>query len=259
MIKCPACNSKQTVAHSDPGHGGVAYLCLSCHQVFSALSRHRSGKVLLGIVGTIVFLSPMLLYLPMKAMLGLLSDTDNASVDTIVVLGRGPNSLTDRALVAAQYWQDNQSANIFVSGMMDAPVIIDDLQAMGVPATQISGERCSESTWENALFSDALLQPSVNDRILLITDEPHMVRSVWVFKGFGFKQVKPYVVEQNPLVSLSRQRAYRMIREYAALVKYGVLGRYSPATPEQHRQAEATAKFRVEDWNCYLPPTEGAD
>ncbi|MEO1067564.1 MAG: YdcF family protein [Cyanobacteria bacterium J06638_6] len=206
-----------------------------------------------------MLLSPLLLYLPMKAMLGLFSAADNASVDTIVVLGRGPNSLTDRAFVAAQYWQDNQDANIFVSGMMDAPVIMDTLQEMGVPATQISGERCSESTWENALFSDALLQPSVNDRILLITDEPHMLRSIWVFKGFGFKQVEPYVVEQNPIFSLSLKRAYRMIREYAALVKYGVLGRYTPATPEQHRQAEAAAKFRVEDWNCYLPATESTD
>ncbi|MBE9136066.1 YdcF family protein [Nodosilinea sp. LEGE 07088] len=195
----------------------------------------------------------------MKGMLSLFVEADDAPVDTIVVLGRGPNDLADRALAAAQYWQDNQSANIFVSGMMDAPVIIDVLQEMGIPATQISGERCSESTWENALFSDALLQPSANDRILLITDEPHMLRSVWVFKGFGFKQVEPYVVEQHPVISLSPKRAYRMLREYAALAKYGVLGRYFPTTPEQHLKAEAAANFRVEDWNCYLPATQSTD
>jgi uncharacterized SAM-binding protein YcdF (DUF218 family) len=193
-----------------------------------------------------------MLHWPMQGLIFLLPKQANRPVDKIVILGRGPESQASRALSAAEYWQKHQNSEIFVSGMTDAPPIIKMLTEMGVDESKISGERCSQSTWENGLFSDILLNGDETQRILLVTDNSHMVRAVQVFKGFGFEEVEPYPTEPRLRASFSLPWMQKLLREYAALVGYGLSGKYGEEAPQQKQRSEAEAYQKLDDWGCHL-------
>ncbi|TVQ15984.1 MAG: YdcF family protein, partial [Leptolyngbya sp. DLM2.Bin15] len=137
-----------------------------------------------GILLLIPFLSP----LPLRGLSRLLPRSEVGLDQTLVILGRGPERQADFALAAANFWVDHPNLDIFVSGMTDAPEIMRLLKEMGVPETQITGERCSQTTWENGLFSELLLLGAgEGKRIILVTDDLHITRAFLVFRGFGFK------------------------------------------------------------------------
>jgi uncharacterized SAM-binding protein YcdF (DUF218 family) len=199
----------------------------------------------------VLLLLGLLTPLPLQFLVRLLPDSNMESVDSIVVLGRGPESQLDRALTVAQYWKDHPTAAIFVSGMTDAPEIIGVLEQQGIPESRIRGERCSQSTWENGLFTEYLLDADTAKQIVLITDSPHMVRATWVFQGFGF-EVVPYPLSSEQTSFFSLKQAQTIIREYIALIFYGFSGKFSPEPADQKQKSETQAKYKIDNWGCYL-------
>jgi uncharacterized SAM-binding protein YcdF (DUF218 family) len=232
-VKCPACQSDSVIQNESGRKGTKTFYCLTCETSFAAQSVLRPPKIVAGIVVAALVIVPFVLHWPMRLLLKGVSPPQDQPIDTIVVLGRGPKSQGSRALAAAQLWQDNQTANIFVSGMTDAPEIMQLLAEMGVPKTQIKGERCSQSTWENGLFSALLLNPDASQRILLVTDAPHLLRATWVFNSFGFEEVVPYPTEPNLDALFSVNRFNLLLREYAALIAYQISGKYQPQSPTE--------------------------
>ncbi len=118
------------------------------------------------------------------------------------------------------------------------------LEAAGVTGEAIAGEPCSATTNENALFTAALLQPQSIKQLILVTDPPHMARSQLTFRSLGF-EVIPH---PSPVPSSLnfKQRQFIVIREWAGLITYGVLGRYfarsadAPAFSAQVMDGSAT-------------------
>ncbi|NJN88434.1 MAG: DUF218 domain-containing protein [Leptolyngbyaceae cyanobacterium SL_7_1] len=160
-----------------------------------------------------------------RLLVSLIPSDRGGSADAIVVLGRGGELRQDRVNVASQLWEDGRAPRIFASGWGDAHAIADELKQRGVPESVIDGEPCSRTTEENALFTAALLQPQGVKRILLVTDAPHMLRSLLTFRSLGF-EVVPH---PNSLPKISkRQRGFLIYREYFGLLSYGVLGRFTP-------------------------------
>ncbi|MGF1523919.1 MAG: YdcF family protein [Leptolyngbyaceae cyanobacterium] len=185
------------------------------------LKHLRSG--LLG-TGILILLSPLLLELSMRFWLGLLPKVQDTAASSILILGRGVDSQRQRALVGAQLWNEARSQSIFVSGMTDAPEIMKTLKQVGVPEARVRGERCSKTTWENGLFSQILLRAQAGNRIVLVTDELHMVRAFLVFRGFDFDvTTHPIAHESTPLFSLKRWRI--LLREHVALLAYAARGK----------------------------------
>lgn len=133
------------------------------------------------------------------------------SVDAIVILGRGRALRMERARVATQLWQAKRAPVIFVSGRGDALPIIELLIAQGVPKNIIDGENCSLTTKENAIFSAAILQQRNIQRILLISDPPHMWRSLIEFRAYGFTVIPR--TSQLPDEWNLPQTAYVALRE----------------------------------------------
>jgi uncharacterized SAM-binding protein YcdF (DUF218 family) len=250
-MKCPKCNSKSIVNHKI-SQRKFAFYCLSCSEIFTPNFFWKQPALIVGLIASALLLSPLLLALPMQGLMALVSRDSGQSADTLVILGRGPGSLQERAYEAAWYWQQHPSVDIFVSGMTDAPEMIEILRQQGVPGSQIGGERCSQTTWENGLFTEYLIDSEQADRILLMTDSPHMVRSVWVFKGFGFKAIAPYPVGSELKPSLSFDKISRLLREYAALIAYGFSGKYQPEPAAQKQESEAEAQRKLDDWGCGL-------
>jgi uncharacterized SAM-binding protein YcdF (DUF218 family) len=250
-MQCPKCKSKAIVKHNISQHKSGFY-CSSCHHIFAMRFLRQRSTYCAGFFLSVLFLSPLILTLPMQSLLTLLSKENDPSADTLVILGRGPATLEERAYEAAFYWQQHPTVDIFVSGMTDAPEMIKILQQQGVPASNLRGERCSQTTWENGLFTEYLLNAEEANHVLLMTDPPHMARSVWVFEGFGFETVTPYPVGRELELSFSFTQAQRLLREYAALVAYGVSGKYNPEPLAQRQQSEAEAQRKLDDWNCAL-------
>jgi uncharacterized SAM-binding protein YcdF (DUF218 family) len=194
--------------------------------------RHRKTISLMGMALLIAYLlapTPWAIALGNRGLTSLIPEDPGTAAEAIVVLGRGAAFRPDRVQVATELWQKQRSPLIFVSGSGDAIEIVEMLRQKGIPEQGLEGEPCSRTTEENAQYTAAILQPQGMRRIVLVTDPPHMLRSLLTFRSFGF-DVLPH---SNPLPStISRQnRGLLVVREYVGLLAYGLRGRFFPRTP----------------------------
>lgn len=181
----------------------------------------------LGVILLITYLlgsTPVVANLSGQGLAALIPSDTGETADAIVVLGRGKELRPSRAKVAADLWQQGRAPQIFASGRGDAIEIGQLLEKKGVSASSIDGEPCSATTNENAEFTASILQPQGVKRIILVTDPPHMMRSVLTFQSLGF-QVVPH---SSPIpAGFSRKReTFLVFREWAGLLTYGMMGRY---------------------------------
>ncbi len=188
--------------------------------------RQLSG--LSAIVLLIYFIAtlPPAFALAYQGLVGFLPVDSGATVDAIVVLGRGEEFTGSRVEVTAELWQANRASLIFASGRGDAPQIIQMLRARGIPQRVLEDENCSQTTEENARFTAAILQPQASQRILLVTDPPHMLRSLLTFRSLGFVVV-PHLSQLPPNLAFGR-KALIVYYEYLGLVSYSFKGRFFP-------------------------------
>ncbi len=155
--------------------------------------------------------------------------------DAIVVLGRGTVFRDSRVEVAANLWQSQRAPLIFASGAGDGSQIVNKLKQIGIPTEALKEEHCSRTTKENALFTASVLQPQGVNRIILVTDPPHMLRSLLTFRNVGF-EVIPH---KSPVPHLTQTRkAMLMLYEYMGLVKYGLGGELVPQNMAKQKQQQ---------------------
>lgn len=174
-------------------------------------------------------------------------------VAAIVILGRGEDLRPLRVEVVQKQWQAKRATKIFASGMMDATEIMEQLKDNGVPQQVMSGETCSRSTEENAIFTSAILNSQKNQRILLVTDQPHMLRSLLTFQSFGFTVVPhPSLL---PSQWSSRKRIFLIVREYMGLAHYALVGRFKPRPLEQLKQPPTEIMDKLATWKCHIQKT----
>lgn len=195
--------------------------------------RWKRQVTLVGILLVLLYglgLSPVGGKLGSKSLTMLIPEDMGQPADAIVILGRGGNFRSSRVQVAADLWQQQRAPLIFASGRGDAIEIGQMLEAAGVPSDAIDGEPCSATTNENALFTAALLQPEGVKRLILVTDSPHMARSQLTFRSLGF-EIIPHPSPLPGNLNAERQR-FLVIREWAGLIGYGVLGRYFARSTE---------------------------
>ena len=170
------------------------------------------------------------------------------STDAIVVLGRGEELRDRRIEVATQLWRAKRAPVIFSSGMMDAHLMTEQFQGLGIPATQVGGESCSQSTAENGRYTAAVLYPKGVRKILLLTDPPHLWRSLLVFRSFGFSVI-PHPIPLPEQWNSVQQISF-ILREYLGLLHYSTTGQFNqrPTAELEHPSAAIGQKFT--DWNC---------
>lgn len=158
-----------------------------------------------------------------KALIAFLPTDSGTVADSIVILGRGSNLQEDRVRVAAELWQAKRAPMIFVSGKGEARSLIRQLGRKGIPDQVLDGENCSATTLENAIFTAAILQPQGIRRILLVTDPQHMLRSLLVFRAYGFT-VFPKTSPLPPYFGGFKVKASLTLREWVGLISYSLRG-----------------------------------
>ncbi|MEO0757341.1 MAG: YdcF family protein [Cyanobacteria bacterium J06648_16] len=144
--------------------------------------------------------------------------------DAIVILGRGHELREMRTAVAADLLAAGRAPRVFVSGGGDAPNIVELLREEGANPAAVDGENCSRTTKENALYTAQILKPQGVERIILVTDAPHTLRSHLTFRNVGF-EVIPHPSPFPPGFSRYSKQVIGL-RETAGFVAYGLLGRY---------------------------------
>lgn len=180
-----------------------------------------------------------------KGLVAFLPPDPGVTADAIVILGRGGWLRHSRVEVAAQLWKAHRAPIIFASGSGDGSEIAQMLRAEGIPKPALAQESCSRTTEENALFTASILQPQGVKRILLVTDPPHMLRSLLTFRSLGFT-VFPYT-SQLPSSLEPGKKAMIVFYEYMGLVSYSLKGYLIPQNiagdnkPRIVQQAEKTS------------------
>lgn len=206
--------------------------------------------VLIGVLIYGIATSPIAANLALKGLTFSLPQDSGSSVDAIVVLGRGDSLRPERIARVKQLWADGRASQVFASGMLDAQPIVEHLKEMGVPGQVLKGESCSQTTEENALYTSAILRPQKVQKILLLTDPPHMLRSFFLFRGFGFA-VLPYFSPLPPQWS-SHEQVMFIFREYLALAKYALTGRFKERANFEVNNPPSDVLEKFSDWNCKI-------
>jgi len=177
---------------------------------------------------------------------------DGAPVTGIIILGGvlscvgrpdsirwTPTGAVARLFETAKLAEDFPDARILVSagptyvesGVSEAEGIGRYLVAMGVDAERLVLEHRSRDTFENALFSYALVSPKPDERWLLVTSAYHMPRAVGCFRKIGFNVVAAptdcQILHGRARRSVTRNldRLDLVTREYLGLFVYWILGR----------------------------------
>ena len=217
---------------------------------FRHLKRQLIALVAILLLVYFICISPPMVALATQGLTYLVSADSGVHSDVIVVLGRGEILRNQRVEIAVQLWQAQRAPKIFASGMGDAPQMIDFFKAKGIPHDRLSGESCSQSTEENALFAATMLQPQGIQQILLITDPPHMLRSSLTLRSFGFTVV-PHMSPMPPSLT-SRQRARLIFREYLGIISYAFLGRFQKRLSFEIERPPADVLRKLSAWRCYF-------
>jgi uncharacterized SAM-binding protein YcdF (DUF218 family) len=126
------------------------------------------------------------------------------------------------------------SGELFGSTTPEAEVVKLFFREQGLDTGRLLVEDRSRNTYENALFSKALVQPKPGERWLLVTSAFHMPRAVAVFRAAGW-EVLPWPVAYRTLPQLSLladsdsihqfDKLNRGIHEWLGLLAYRMTGK----------------------------------
>jgi uncharacterized SAM-binding protein YcdF (DUF218 family) len=165
-----------------------------------------------------------------------------ADAQAIVVLEGGVGDSVLRCELAAKLYRQGSPCPVLVSSCPDVgshsyvQAMREHLLLMGVPAPDLIEDTSAQNTYENALRSQALLEPRGIRRIVLVTDAMHMPRSVACFRKQGFEVVpagcdyeragdgSPTVIDLLPSAYALRRLEYAS-QEWLGLVWYRLRGR----------------------------------
>lgn len=117
-------------------------------------------------------------------------------------------------------------------------------QEQGRPAQRLIWEKRAKNTLENAVLTKELMNPSDDQRWILVTSAFHMPRSVGLFEGAGWKNIIPYPADYFTPGSYGLRsgewalsdmlHAGRVaIKEMIALTHNWLVGRGSEFVPKQ--------------------------
>ena len=218
------------------------------------MKRRWRRFIIIPVMGVVLFFSlalssPMIALAKWGLVFSVPPDSGEAA-DAIVVLGRGEELRERRVEVVSKLWKAQRSPRIFISGMLDAREIVERLTETGFPRRAIKGESCSQTTEENAQFTTAILRPQKVRKILLVTDSPHMLRSLLQFRSFGFTVI-PHS-SSLPLEWNEFKQMRSIVREYVALATYALTNRFKERTIQELEQPTSQTIEKLATWNCKL-------
>jgi uncharacterized SAM-binding protein YcdF (DUF218 family) len=117
-------------------------------------------------------------------------------------------------------------------------------EELSLPIERIDFEERAQNTYENASYSQLLVEPKVGETWVLVTSAFHMPRAVGVWRELGW-EVIPYPVDYrvNPeSISIGMEPAGSLrslsmgLREWGSLLLYRFMGRTAAIFPKPRRE-----------------------
>jgi uncharacterized SAM-binding protein YcdF (DUF218 family) len=172
-------------------------------------------------------------------------DADLSVAHDTPVISSAPDRIVAAAELARKYPNarivfTGGSANLISNDAKEADYAVKIFEELGIDKSRLIQERRSRNTYENAVFSKALVAPKPDERWLLITSAFHMPRSVGLFRKAGFA-VEPYPVDWRvgagvDVLAFSQavvglRRTDIAMREWIGLLAYRLAGRTDALFP----------------------------
>lgn len=234
----------------------VILLLLSLILVMQRLSHSRwrrklSRSFTLLLLIYLIVISPPIASLLSQGLVQFVPIDSGAQSDAIVVLSRGTEAVGSRYELAIRLWQTNRAPRIFVTAENNVQYMLSLLHQKNISSRVLSGTACALTTQDEASSTAVILGPRGIRKIILITDPPHMLRSLLTFKSFGFSVI-PDMSPLSPQLS-SITLSLLALREYVGLLSYAALGRFQPHPlhelehpPQVQLQAVANRQCKID-------------
>lgn len=176
-------------------------------------------------------------------------DAERSSLWEQVEVGDGAERLIYLLMLAKRYPQaklvfTGGSGDIFDQSISGATVAERLFHDLGLDRSRLILESKSRNTYENALYSKALVKPQEGETWILVTTAWHMPRSVGVFRKQGWS-VLPYPVDHwtkpGELMRVKYDLSGRLrnlqfaAHEWVGLLAYYVTGKTSALFPQRVR------------------------
>jgi len=211
-------------------------------------SRFRAGRILASIAagaGLLMMLLPLDQWLarPLEAHY-LRPSPPPRHVDGILILGGIFYNVVEGASVARRYPDAkvvySDGAVYLFDSENSAPYMAEMLKGLGVDPHHLVIEDRSQTTFENILFSQAMIKPKKGQVWLLIASAVHMTRAKAVADHLGW-HMTPWPSEN---IADASQKSYwlfnfattsynlgRVVHEYEALLAYRLEGKIDSMSP----------------------------
>jgi uncharacterized SAM-binding protein YcdF (DUF218 family) len=166
-------------------------------------------------------------------------DADLSAAHGVPVISGAGDRLIGAATLALRYPNariiyTGGSPNLLSNDAREADYATALFQGLGIPQSQLTMERDSRNTKENAEFTKAIAKPKRGERWLLVTSAYHMPRSVGLFRKAGFA-VEAYPVDWKVGTSEDLFKYYLVgsnglqlvdiaVREWLGLIAYRLAG-----------------------------------
>ncbi|MBD1918969.1 MULTISPECIES: ElyC/SanA/YdcF family protein [Cyanophyceae] len=218
---------------SSPEKVSLALLVVAVVALVASKPRYRRRMVIASVAMLAAYwfvLSP-LFAVPATALLNSFVPPDTGEpADAIVVLARNGMIQGDRYNTALDMVAEGRSPNLLIMGRSQGGDVLKAIDERDLSPNLMLSAVCVRTTKQEAESAAAALGARGLNRIILITDTPHMLRAWLTFKGLGFSVI-PHV-EPLPAEVGSRAQSLLAIREYLGLVSYAGLGRFQGESPQ---------------------------
>jgi uncharacterized SAM-binding protein YcdF (DUF218 family) len=220
---------------------GFVFLCNSARRRRQIV---RTIGVALGVYWIVI--SPLFADFAIQSLAHFVPSDTGQPADAIVVLARDRAVEGNRYQTAVSLLEEGRANRIVTLGTGQSIQTFQMLQQTNPEAVdKLTGLTCVRTTKQEAHSVATVLSPQGLDNIILITDEPHMLRSWLMFKSIGFSVI-PHI-EPVPASLRSSDRTFLAVREYLGLLSYALLGRLKPSSTTLAQAAqEAAADFPPE-------------
>jgi uncharacterized SAM-binding protein YcdF (DUF218 family) len=231
----------------------LALLIFTAVAMLASTPRYRRRMMILGLslLALYWFVVSPLFSVPATYLLTRFVPSDTGqTADVVVVLARPSEARGDRYNTAVAMMEAGRAEKILVMGRDPAEDVFEKLQQRQLSPEQLTSAICVRTTLQEAESAAVLLSSQNLNRIILITDQPHMLRAWLTFRRFGF-DVIPHMEPIQDWVA-HHERSFLAIREYLGLLSYKLLGRFQAPTPDHLAQLVSEASDQFPTNGCFM-------
>ncbi|NJL49360.1 MAG: YdcF family protein [Leptolyngbyaceae cyanobacterium SM2_5_2] len=167
----------------------LTLLVFTAVAMLASTPRYRRRMMILGLSLLAVYwfvVSPLFSVPAIGLLTRFVPPDTGQTADVVVVLARPSEARGERYETAVAMMEAGRAERILVMGRYPAEDVFEKLEQRQLSPERLTSAICVRTTLQEAESAAVLLSAQNLNHIVLITDQPHMLRAWLTFKGFGF-------------------------------------------------------------------------